>query len=355
MYLTAAFEVPVETLRAVPVLEPAFSAYLKATYQYTGGITCQPVWSIAGAQQAQKKLADLRDRGKPKVVDTGWRYGEPSLAQGQSDFDPLAQGPGGLDLSQHRLTTYFCTLTALGGTTMAKSDPALANKATYVSSIFQADWDSAAVSMAYDAYIRDHFVHDINLSALSPTCDAQSPPLQESMHQTALISNKRTGRAVPVDWTYTPAQAAEARASESAAAAQTAALQAPTAAANQNYVFCHSAWAAGTTVPAGTVMYVSDISPADMPPPLKPRPGHPLPPNANSAQINRTNALQTSFFAILQKQYGYKDSGSYPVSCAVGFPPTAGGLQSAQKNKQKTEDGVKQLNGKIVETGWKDE
>jgi hypothetical protein len=33
-YLTAAFEVPVETLRAVPVLEPAFSAYLKATYQY---------------------------------------------------------------------------------------------------------------------------------------------------------------------------------------------------------------------------------------------------------------------------------------------------------------------------------
>ena len=44
--------------------------------------------------------------------------------------------------------------------------------------IFQADWDSAKVSMAYDVYIRDHFVHDLNLSDLSPRCSAQSPAFQ---------------------------------------------------------------------------------------------------------------------------------------------------------------------------------
>jgi uncharacterized protein YdeI (BOF family) len=86
---------------------------------------------------------------------------------------------------------------------------------------------------------------------------------------------------------------------------------------------------------------------------MKPTPGHPLPRNANSAQINKTYALQASFFAFLQKKYGYKDSGNYPTTCATTFPPTAGGLQSAQRNKQMTEDGVVQLNGKIVESGWK--
>ncbi len=98
------------------MIEPAFSTYLKATYQYAFGITCQPIWSLTDAQQVQKKLADIRDRTKPKVVNTGWRYGQPPVAQGQSGFDPLAQGPGGLDLSQHRLTTYFCTLLPWDGT-----------------------------------------------------------------------------------------------------------------------------------------------------------------------------------------------------------------------------------------------
>ena len=164
-YLTAAFEVPVDTLRAVPVLEPAFSAYLKATYQYpSAGITCQPIWTIADAQAAQKKIASGRDTAKLKMIDTGWRYGQPPLAEGQSGFDPLAQGPGGLDLSQHRLTTYYCTLTADGGTSWASSDPSYANRTAYVSPIFQADWDSAAVSNAWHAYIRDHYVHDLDQS-----------------------------------------------------------------------------------------------------------------------------------------------------------------------------------------------
>jgi len=156
---------------------------------------------------------------------------------------------------------------------------------------------------------------------------------------------------IHVAWTNAAAENAAINANLASAATAAAV---PTAAANQKYVFCHSAWAAGSTVPAGTVMYVSDIFPADMPPPVVHVPGHaPPPPNANGAQINRTNALQTSFFAFLQKQYGYKDSGNYPTTCATSFPPTAGGLQSAQSNKQKTEDGVRQLNGQIVETGWK--
>lgn len=164
--------------------------------------------------------------------------------------------------------------------------------------------------------------------------------------------------AIQVNFADTPAQdaAIDAKLAGAASVAATAAAT-PTAAANQNYVWCHSAWAGtvGTKLPAGTVLYFSDIFPADMPPPLKPTPGHPLPPNANSAQINRTNALQASFFAFLQKKYGYKDSGNYPVSCSASDPPTLAGLQNAQKNKQDFEDMTKQLSGQVVETGWKDQ
>ena len=67
-----------------------------------------------------------------------------------------------------------------------------ANMTTYVSQVFQADWNSAPVSMAYNVYIRDHYVHDLNPSAdLSPRCSAQSPAMQTMQHQTAMISNKR--------------------------------------------------------------------------------------------------------------------------------------------------------------------
>jgi hypothetical protein len=353
LYLSAAFEAPADRYGDATL---AFSNYLQAAYHYSMGVKCLPMFTIAGVGAAQKQLAGFAAQLKP--IDTGWRPGQPAVAQGQSGFDPLAQGPGGIDLTQHRLTTYFCSLTAMGGTTMAvdQHQPNWnANETTYVSQVFQADWDSAPVSMAYKVFIRDHYVHDLNPSAdLSPRCGAQSPAMETSMHQTAMISNKRTGKSVPVDFTYTPAQAAGGNAAVAQAAAAATVSGTPTAAANQKYVFCHSAWAAGTTVPAGTVMYVSDIFPADMPPPVTHVPGHPAPPaNANGAQINRTNALQTSFFAFLQKQYGYKDSGNYPTTCATSFPPTAGGLQSAQSNKQKTEDGVRQLNGQIVETGWK--
>jgi hypothetical protein len=173
------------------------------------------------------------------------------------------------------------------------------------------------------------------------------------MHQTDMISNKRTGHAVAVDWTYTPAQAAEASAAESAAAAHTAAQQAPTAAANQNYVWCHSAWAgtAGTPMPPGTVMYFSDVFAAVT-----------LPQQQSSgktgnggAYINAVAAFQTPFFAFLQKKYGYNPNSNYPVSCSISDPPTVAGLQNAQKNKQQFEDLAKQNRGQIVETGWKNQ
>jgi hypothetical protein len=158
---------------------------------------------------------------------------------------------------------------------------------------------------------------------------------------------------IHVAWTDSPAENAAATATLASAAAAAAV---PTAAANQNYIFCHSAWAPGTMAQAAaSVMYVSDIFPEVMPPPLTPSPGHPLPPNANGALINKTYALQASFFRFLQKQYGFKDSGNYPTTCATTFPPTAGGLQSAKNNKQTSEEGVTQLKGQIVETGWKNQ
>ena len=221
-FLTAVFEVPVETLRSIPVIEPAFSAYLKATYHYpSAGITCQPIWNINDAQAVQKKIAGDRDRAKLKMIDTGWRYGQPPVAQGQSGFDPLVLGRGGLDLTQHRLTTYFCSLTAPGGTTMAvdMNKPNWnANMTTYVSQIFQADWDSAPVSMAYNVFIWDHYVHDLTLTDLSPRCSTQSPAMQTMQHQTAMISNKRIGHAVAVDFSDTPAQAAAAHGAAAPAA-----------------------------------------------------------------------------------------------------------------------------------------
>jgi hypothetical protein len=162
---------------------------------------------------------------------------------------------------------------------------------------------------------------------------------------------------IEVSWTDTPAEnaAIDAKLASAASVAATSAAT-PTAAANQNYVWCNSAWGgtAGTMMPAGTIMYFSDVFPADMPPPVVHVPGHaPPPPNANGPQINRINALQTSFFVFLQKQYGYKDAGNYPVDCRTGYPPSLAGLQDAQKYKQQFEDEAKRNRGQIVETGWK--
>ncbi len=334
-FLTAAFEVPVDTLRPVPVIEPAFSTYLKATYQYaSAGITCQPIWSIADAKAAQKKIADDRDRAKLKMIDTGWRYGQSPVVQGQSGFDPLTQGPGGVDLTQHRLTTYFCSLTAAGGTTMAVdvSKPNWnANMTTYVSQIFQADWDSAPVSVAYNVFIRDHYVHDLTLTDLSPRCSAQSPAMQTMQHQTAMISNKRIGHAVPVDFSDTPAQQAAATHTASAPVAPATA----SASAGGSFISC------STRGTPGVDIYVTGIFQTTKP--IKHMP--------NGAKIVDQSVLDDFHAYLTQKGYKFKPSSG--SSCDVS--PTEAAAQTAQHTRIHGGGGGCGYCGfKVVETGWKE-
>ena len=346
MYLTAAFEVPVNIQGAAPpVIEPAFSAYLKATYQYAYGITCQPIWTIADAQTVQKKLTDIRDSAKPKVVDTGWRYGQPAVGPGQSGFDPLAQGPGGLDLSQHRLTTYFCVFVAPGGTTMVRP-PGQLDETAYVSPIFQADWgDSAVVSRAWVVYIRDHYVHDIDLNTPPSGCNGESPSSAAGQHQGAGVG-KYIGHKVPADFTYTPAQAAEAKPAVAAQAANTAAQQAATAAATF-FISCSTGGGAGIDTYYTGVFEIGA------------KPGRsPHPPNAPGAYIGGTwmvpavlaQTVLDHFYAYLT-QKGFKFSPGSSSGCDI--QPTEAATKAAQ-HKRAYEGGGCSTCGKVVETGWKD-
>ena len=333
-YLTAVFEVPADRLRSVPVIEPAFSAYLKATYHYpNAGITCQPIWSIADAQTAQKKIIGDRDRAKLKMIDTGWRYDQSPVAQGQSGFDPLTLGQGGLDLTQHRLTTYFCSFTADGGTTVAVdiSKPNWnANMTTYVSQVFQADWDAAPISMAYNVFIRDHYVHDLPLTDLSPRCSAQSPAMQAMQHQTAMISNKRIGKAVAVDFSYTPAQASAAN----APAAPAATAPRPTVAATGGpFISCSTQGGGGATI------YVTGIF----------QTAKPIRQMPNGAKIVDQSILSDFYAYLTQKGYTFK-SGSNQ-GCDVS--PTLAAAQAAQHTRIHGGAGSCGYCGnKVVETGW---
>jgi hypothetical protein len=343
-FLTAAFEVPVDALRAVPVIEPAFSAYLKATYQYpSAGITCQPIWSIKDAQAAQKKIADDRDRAKLKMIDTGWRYGQAPVAQGQSGFDPLALGRGGLDLSQHRLTTYFCSLTAAGGTTMAvdMTKPNWnANMTTYVSQVFQADWDSAPVSMAYNVFIRDHYVHDLGLSDLSPRCSAQSPAMQTMQHQTAMISNKRTGKSVAVDFSDTAAEAAAGRNATGQGAtglAATGPAATATASASTRGPFISCSTQGG----AGIVIYLTGIFQTTKPVRYLP----------NGAKIVDQSVLDDFYSYLKEKGYNFKPGST--SGCDVSMTEAA--AETAQHTRvYGGGGGCGYCGAKVVETGWKE-
>lgn len=362
-FLTAVFEVPVDTLRSVPVIEPAFSSYLKATYHYpSAGITCQPIWSIADAQAAQKKISG--DRARLKMIDTGWRYGQSPVTQGQIGFDPLTLGPGGLDLSQHRLTTYFCSLTAPGGTTMAvdMTKPNWnANMTTYVSQVFQADWDSAPVSVAYNVFIRDHYVHDLTLTDLSPRCSAQSPAMQTMQHQTAMISNKRIGHAVAVDFSDTPAQQAAATHAAGAPAAPSApsasstgcrpgdrnpscsfnqpqpgyAAQPTTSSAGGSFISCSTQGGAGLTI------YVTGIFQTSKP--VKHLP--------NGAKIVDQSVLDDFYAYLTQKGYSFKPGSA--SGCDVS--PTEAAAETAQHTRiNGGGGGCGYCGAKVVETGWKE-
>lgn len=333
IYLTAAFEVPVATEGSIPVIEPAFSQYLKATYQLpSAGIRCISIWTIADAQAAQKSIAG--GHGKMTLVDTGWRYGQSPLTQGQSGFDPLAQG--GIDLTQHRLTTYFCSLTAPGGTTMAvdMTKPNWnANMTTYVSPVFQADWDSAPVSMAYNVFIRDNYVHDLNPSAdLSPRCGAQSPAMLTGMHQTAMISNKRTGKSVLVDFTDTPAEAAGGNAAlaQVASATQAAAAQA----AAGFFISCSTSGGAGIDTYYTGIMPIKNARTT---------------PNGATVSPESQPILDHFYAYLTQKGYNFKPGSS----SACDIARTAAAAQAAQ-HKRAYEGGGCSTCGKVVETGWKD-
>ena len=226
-----------------------------------------------------------------------------------------------------------------------KPPPGAPDETAYVTPIFQADWDSAAVGMAFDVYMRDHFVHDLPLTDLSPRCGAQSPGLQVGLHQGAGVG-KLIGHKIPVDWTYTPDQAAAAKPAEAAQAANTASQQAATAAATF-FISCSTSGGAGIDTYYTGVFEVGA------------KPGRsPHPPNAPGAYIGGTwmvpavlaQTVLDHFYAYLT-QKGYKFSPGSSSGCDI--QPTEAATKAAQ-HKRAYEGGGCSTCGKVVETGWKD-
>jgi hypothetical protein len=343
LYLSAAFEAPADRYSDATL---AFSNYLKATYQYSMGVKCVPMFTTAGVGDAQKQLAGFAAQLKP--IDTGWRLGQPPVTQGQSGFNPIAQGPGGIDLSQHRLATYMCTLDIAGGTTIVPPQPYNYQIATrYLSPVFQADWDPNPVSTAYKVYIRDHYVHDLNPTAdLSPRCSAQSPAMQAMAHQSAQIGTKLFQHVVAVDFTDTPAEAVGGNAAMAQAATAAQAAAAQTAAATF-FISC------STLQDGGVDTYYTGVFE------IGAKPGRsPHPPNAPGAYIGGTwmvpavlpQTVLDDFQAYLT-QKGYKFKPGSSSACDV--KPTAAETQAAQ-HKRAYEGGGCSSCGNIVETGWKE-
>jgi hypothetical protein len=319
LYLSAAFEASADRYGDATL---AFSNYLQATYHYSMGVKCLPMFTTADVGDAQKQLAGFA--AKLKAIDTGWRLGQPPLSQGQSGFNPLAQGPGGIDLSQHRLTTYFCSYTAA-----ITSDPIYPNHTMYISQLFQADWNPAPVSMAYKVFIRDHYVHDLTVTDLSPRCNAQSPAMQTMQHQTAMISNKRIGKAVAVDFTDTPAQAAAGH----AAAAPSGSAAPASASTGGPYISC------STSGGAGTVIYLTGIFQTTKPVRYLP----------NGAKIVDQSVLNDFYAYLTQKGYNFKPGNIQ--GCDVS--PTEAAAKTAQHTRVYGGSGSCGYCGnKVVETGW---
>jgi len=328
-FLTGVFEVPVDTLRTAQ-LDIGFAAYLKATYQYPGArVTCQPIWSVADAKAVQKKIA-TDHAPNVTLIDTGWRYGQQPVAQGQSGFDPITQGPGGLDLSQHRLTTYYCKLLAPGGTSMLPQ-PGAPDETVYISPIFQADWDSDTVSMAFQIFM-GRYVHDLSQSNPSQWCWANHPALLAQSHPNDGVG-KLIYHKIPVDFTYTTEQAAASHAA--AASANAASLKGAAALGpNQSYAFCYSD-------PRASVIYFSDIFGSSTPP----APGGSQGGDQAVGAVN--TALEGPFQAFLKKKYGANGS----ATCRAGIAATE--LPAAQALKKRIESNLVSRNRvKIVETGW---
>ncbi len=234
--------------------------------------------------------------------------------------------------------------------------PALGSLMYYALVPASGSTDNGPITTHFDAYVRQNYKVNDNATAGAtgagrcqrfsndPATRANSMDMSQKQWASSNIES------IHVNWTNTPAEnaAIDAKLAGTASAAATAAATL-TAAANQNYAWCNSAWGgtAGTMMPAGTVMYFSDVFPTT-PPPQPP----PTQKTGNgSAQIAAQSAVSTPFSAFLQKKYGYKNG----VRCAVTYPPTLAGLQDAQKYKQEFEDLARHNNGQIVETGWKNQ
>jgi hypothetical protein len=193
---------------------------------------------------------------------------------------------------------------------------------------------------------------------------AGTPAQQELVVTSAEANYKKLGATVVHDkWTNAPGQIVSAPASLPGPAPSTAAPATPAApspavaaapvpapaASPTNYVWCHSTWVGttGTRMPDGSVLYFTDVFAGAIPPP-------PAGATAGNgwAQQNASVTFQPAFFAFLQKKYGFKNGGNYPVSCSAADPLTPAGLQNAQKRRQEFEALTRQFNGQVVETGW---
>ena len=210
-----------------------------------------------------------------------------------------------------------------------------ANMTTYVSQVFQTDWDSAPVSMAYTVYIRDNYVHDLNPSAdLSPRCSAQSPAMQKMQHQTAMISNKRIGHAIGVDFSDSSAQAAAGNVvgTQAATATQAAAAQAASA---KFYISCSTSGGAGIDTYYTGVFPIKNATTT---------------PRGVLASPESQVVLDHFYAYLTQKGYNFKPGSS----SACDIARTEAAAQAAQ-HKRAYEGGGCSTCGKVVETGWKDD
>lgn len=225
--------------------------------------------------------------------------------------------------------------------------------------------DAATLNAAWKPYVVAAY-HVSDPNAYGGCQAVAGTPAQQEMVVTSAEENyKKLGaEVVHVNWTSAPGQtlaaltpspapthdvAAPARpVSVPASPAQPAAAPPAPTAPPTNYVWCHSTWVGttGTKMPDGSVLYFSDVFAGAIPPPSGATAGN------GWAQENASVTFQPLFFAFLQKKYGFKNGGNYPVSCSASDPLTPAGRQNAQNRKQEFEDMTKQFNGQVVETGW---
>ena len=158
----------------------------------------------------------------------------------------------------------------------------------------------------------------------------QSPAFTEMGHQTAMISNKRIGHAVPVNFTYTASEAA---------AGDTVAAQAATAAAVRSqpgafFISCSTGGGAGIDTYYTGVFPISNAR-------LSPK---------GVLISSESQTVLDHFYAYLT-QKGYKFTPGSSSGCDIRRSEAE---TKAAQHKRAYEGGGCSTCGKIVETGWKE-